>query len=264
MSVETVLYAVESGVATITLNRPDKLNSFTPEMHAALAGALDRAANDASVRAVLLTGAGRGFCAGQDLADPAISPLDGKQPDLGLQIDKFYGPLIRKVRALPKPVIAAVNGTAAGAGANLALACDIVLAAKSASFIQAFCKIGLVPDTGGTFFLPRLIGLARARALSLLGEKVPAETAVAWGMIWRAVDDDALLTEATTLARQLATQPTAGLALIKRALDASLTNDLDTQLDLERDLQREAGRTDDYREGVTAFFEKRAPNFTGR
>ncbi|GIL38275.1 2-(1,2-epoxy-1,2-dihydrophenyl)acetyl-CoA isomerase PaaG [Roseiterribacter gracilis] len=264
MSAEPVLYAVEKGVAAITLNRPDKLNSFTAEMHVALADALDRAGKDDAVRAVLLTGAGRGFCAGQDLADPSISPLNGNKPDLGVQIDKFYGPLIRKIRALPKPVIAAVNGIAAGAGANIALSCDIVLAARSANFIQAFCKIGLVPDSGGTFLLPRLIGLARARALALLGEKVSAETAVAWGMIWRAVDDDALLAEATALAQQLATQPTAGLALIKRALDASLTNDLDTQLDLERDLQREAGGTDDYREGVQAFFEKRAPNFTGR
>ncbi|MDB5365382.1 MAG: paaG [Rhodospirillales bacterium] len=264
MSAEPVLYAVERGVAAITLNRPDKLNSFTPEMHAALAGALDRAERDATVRAVLLTGAGRGFCAGQDLADPSISPLGDAKPDLGATIDRYYGPLIRKLRALPKPVIAAVNGIAAGAGANLALSCDIVLAARSANFIQAFCKIGLVPDSGGTFLLPRLIGLARARALALLGEKVSAETAVAWGMIWRAVDDDALLGEATALARQLATQPTAGLALIKRALDESLTNDLDTQLDLERDLQRQAGRTEDYREGVAAFFEKRAPNFVGR
>jgi 2-(1,2-epoxy-1,2-dihydrophenyl)acetyl-CoA isomerase len=264
VSTEPVLYAVESGVATITLNRPDKLNSFTPEMHAALAAALAKAEADATVRAVLLTGAGRGFCAGQDLSDPAISPLNGATPDLGAQIETYYGPLIRRVRALPKPVVAAVNGIAAGAGANLALACDIVLAAKSASFIQAFCKIGLVPDSGGTFLLPRLIGLARARALALLGDKITAETAQQWGMIWRVVEDSSLQDEATALARQLATQPTAGLALIKQALDQSLTNDLDTQLDLERDLQRAAGRTDDYREGVTAFFEKRAPNFKGR
>jgi 2-(1,2-epoxy-1,2-dihydrophenyl)acetyl-CoA isomerase len=264
LSVEPVLYAVESGVAAITLNRPDKLNSFTQEMHAALADALQEAEHDATVRAVLLTGAGRGFCAGQDLSDPSISPLGDTPPDLGAAIERYYGPLIRRVRALPKPVVCAVNGIAAGAGANLALACDIVLAAKSASFVQAFCKIGLVPDSGGTFLLPRLIGLARARALALLGEKLSAETAASWGMIWRVVEDDALLAEATALARQLATQPTAGLALIKRALDQSLTNDLDQQLDLERDLQREAGRTEDYREGVQAFFQKRAPNFVGR
>ncbi|MFD1626975.1 2-(1,2-epoxy-1,2-dihydrophenyl)acetyl-CoA isomerase PaaG [Azospirillum griseum] len=264
MSAETpILLTIADGVATITLNRPDRLNSFTAAMHADLRAALDRVEGDATVRCLLLTGAGRGFCAGQDLSDRAVAP-GAAPPDLGESIETNYNPLVRRLRALPMPVVCAVNGVAAGAGANLALACDIVLAARSASFIQAFCKIGLLPDSGGTWTLPRLVGHARAMGLAMLGDKVTATQAEAWGMIWKAVDDDALAGEALALARHLATQPTKGLALIKRALNASSTNDLDAQLDLERDLQREAGRSEDYREGVAAFVGKRAPSFQGR
>lgn len=258
---EAVLTVTDHGGWTeLTLNRPDRLNSFNEEMHGALAAALDDAA-DESCRAVLLTGAGRGFCAGQDLSARANAegPLD-----LGSTIEAFYNPLIRRIRGLNKPAICAVNGVAAGAGANIALACDIVLAARSAKFIQAFSKIGLVPDSGGTYFLPRLIGDARARALMLLAEPLAAETAAEWGLIWKVIDDAALMDEARALTARLATQPTQGLALTKAALNASGGNSLNDQLDLERDLQREAGRTPDYREGVKAFMEKRTPNFTGR
>lgn len=245
----------------IVLNRPDRLNAFNDEMHGALMQALEEAAADAGCRAVLLTGEGRAFCAGQDLNDRQPDPAD--PVDLGRTVDRFYNPLVRRLRSLPKPVICAVNGVAAGAGANIALACDIVLAGRSARFVQAFAKIGLVPDSGGTFFLPRLIGEARARAVAMTAEPVPAEVAAAWGMIWKVVDDDALQQEAEALALHLATQPTQGLALTKRALAASAANTLDEQLDLERDLQREAGRTPDYAEGVRAFMEKRSPHFTG-
>lgn len=262
MSYETISYEVADGVATITLNRPDKLNSFTVQMHGELADALKTVKKDASVRCLLLTGAGRGFCAGQDLGDRAVSSSD-EAPNLGESLEKRYNPLIRTIQGLEMPVICAVNGVAAGAGANLAFACDIVLAAKSASFIQAFCKIGLVPDSGGTWTLPRLVGHARATALMMLGDKVPAEQAEAWGMIYKTVDDDALMAEAQALAANLATQPTKGLALIKRALRATWTNTLDQQLDLERDLQTLAGQTQDYQEGVKAFMEKRKPQFTG-
>jgi 2-(1,2-epoxy-1,2-dihydrophenyl)acetyl-CoA isomerase len=250
------------GYRVITLNRPDRLNSFNEAMHAALMSALLDAEADGSCRALVLTGAGRGFCAGQDLSDRVFSP--GQVPDLSFTLERLYNPLVRKLRSLQMPVICAVNGVAAGAGANIALACDIVLAARSVKFIQAFAKLGLVPDSGGTWFLPRLIGTARARALALLAEPVPAEQAEAWGMIWKAVDDAALMDEAHRLAAHFAVQPTVGLGLIKQALDASETNDLDRQLDLERDLQGQAGRTPDYLEGVTAFFEKRPPKFTGR
>lgn len=259
----TLLFQIENGVATLTLNRPDRLNSFNTEMHAALKDALKQVQDPANtVRCLLITGAGRGFCAGQDLSDRAVAP-GNEAPDLGESIDKRYNPLIRTLRALEMPVVCAVNGVAAGAGANLAFACDIVLAARSASFIQAFCKIGLVPDSGGTWTLPRLVGQARAVALSMLGDKVSAEQAEAWGMIWKCVDDDQLQAEAAKLAAHLATQPTKGLALIKRALAASSTNTLDQQLDLERDLQRLAGRTRDYQEGVAAFMEKRVADFQG-
>lgn len=256
MSYETILLDIDGAVGTLTLNRPDKLNSFTRQMHEELAAALDGIAKAGTLRALVLTGAGRGFCAGQDLAD-----ADG---DLGQTVDRYYNPLIRRLRALELPVIAAVNGVAAGAGANLALACDIVLAGRSASFIQAFTKIGLVPDSGGTWTLPRLVGMARATALIMLGEKVSAEQAADWGMIWKCVDDSALLAEVGKMAATLATQPTKGLALQKRALDASWTNSLSQQLDTERDLQSQAGATEDFREGVNAFMQKRAPNFQGR
>ena len=257
----TILVTRHEGWVELTLNRPDRLNSFDGAMHRRLAAALDEIEGDEGCRAVLLTGAGRGFCAGQDLSDPETG---GDDPDLSRVIDTHYNPLIRRLRALKKPIVCAVNGVAAGAGANIALACDIVLAARSAKFIQAFTKIGLIPDSGGTFTLPRLVGEARARALILTGEPVTAETAEAWGMIWKVVDDAALLTEARALAARFATQPTQAFALAKAALEGSVTNSLSAQLDLERDLQRIAGRTPDYAEGVAAFIEKRPARFTGR
>jgi 2-(1,2-epoxy-1,2-dihydrophenyl)acetyl-CoA isomerase len=250
------------GYRVITLNRPDRLNSFNEAMHAALMAALLDAEADKDCRALILTGSGRGFCAGQDLSDRVFSP--GQVPDLSSTLERLYNPLVRKLRDLRMPVLCAVNGVAAGAGANIAFACDIVLAARSAKFIQAFAKLGLVPDSGGTWFLPRLVGPARARALALLAEPVSAEQAEAWGMIWKAVDDAVLMEEAHRLAVHFSSQPTVGLGLIKQALDASESNDLDQQLDLERDFQGQAGRTPDYMEGVTAFFEKRQPKFTGR
>ncbi len=260
---ETVLYKAEAGVATLTLNRPDSLNALNRQLHADLRQALDRAAGDAEIRCLILTGAGRGFCSGADLVDSAaLSP--GGVPDLAKALDSTYNPLIRAMRDLPKPIIAAVNGIAAGAGASIALACDLVMAAKSASFIQAFARIGLIPDAGSTWFLPRHVGRARAAALAMLGDKLPAEQAESWGLIWKTVDDGKLMEEASRLARHLATQPTKALGLIKKALAAAETNSLDQQLDLERDLQGELGRTDDFKEGVAAFREKRPAKFTGR
>jgi 2-(1,2-epoxy-1,2-dihydrophenyl)acetyl-CoA isomerase len=259
----TILYEAAGGVATLALNRPDKLNAFNEAMHGELARALDRIEADPAVRAVLLTGAGRAFCAGQDLGD-RVTGEGGSPPDLGDTLDRLYNPLIRRICLLERPVVCAVNGVAAGAGANLAFNCDIVLAARSAKFMEPFCKLGLVPDAGGTYILPRLVGAVRARGLALLGDSVTAEQAEAWGLIWRVVDDERLMDEAMALARHLATQPTKGLGLIKRALLASSTNSLDAQLDLERDLQREAGRTEDYREGVAAFMAKRPATFKGR
>lgn len=259
---QPILVSVEAGVQTITLNRPERLNAFNAEMHRLLRAALTQADDDDAVRVVLLTGAGRGFCAGQDLSERDMS--GDAAIDLSVTIGTYYNPLVRHMRALPKPIVCAVNGVAAGAGANVALACDIVLAARSASFIQAFAKIGLVPDSGGTWFLPRLVGRARAMGLALLGEKLPAEDAERWGLIWKTVDDDKLAAEAGALARGLATGPTGAYGLIKRALDASTTNTLEAQLDLERDLQRKAGFSADYREGVAAFMEKRKPAFKGK
>ncbi|MCV6587577.1 MAG: 2-(1,2-epoxy-1,2-dihydrophenyl)acetyl-CoA isomerase PaaG [Marinobacterium sp.] len=263
MSYETIEFEITDGVAVLTLNRPDSLNSFNTQMHGEVKDALKAVKKSDEVRCLLITGNGRGFCAGQDLSDRNVAP-GSEAPNLGESIEKNYNPLIRTINGLEMPVICAVNGVAAGAGANIAFACDIVLAAKSASFIQAFCKIGLVPDSGGTYTLPRLVGSARAMALSMLGDKIKAEQAEQWGMIWKAVDDEALKDEALAMAKQLATQPTKGLALIKRAINASWNNSFDEQLDLERDLQTLAGRTDDYREGVAAFMEKRQPNFTGK
>lgn len=257
-----VLVEKRAGYCVVTLNRPQRLNAFNDAMHVALAAALAEIEADESCRALLLTGAGRGFCAGQDLNDRIPKP--GQTVVLGVALEQFYNPLIRRLRTLRFPVVAAVNGIAAGAGANIALACDIVLAAKSANFVQAFSKIGLVPDSGGTWFLPRLVGTARARGLALLAEPLPAEKAEGWGLIWKAVDDAELMPQAEKLCMQFAQAPTWGLSLIKRALDASETNDLATQLDLERDLQREAGMSPDYVEGVRAFVEKRPPAFTGR
>ena len=258
----TVLLSQEAGVLTLTLNRPDKLNSFNEAMHLALRAGFERAAEDAAVRAVLLTGSGRGFCAGQDLGDR--DPRKGGAPDLGVTLETFYNPTLRLIRALEKPVVCAVNGVAAGAGANIAFACDIVLAARSARFIQAFAKIGLVPDAGGSWSLARILGEPRAKALAMLAEPLDAETAASWGLIWKAVDDAALMDEAKATAARLAAGPTRGLGLTKRAIQAAATNSFDTQLDLERDLQRLAGQTADYAEGVTAFLEKRKAEFTGR
>jgi 2-(1,2-epoxy-1,2-dihydrophenyl)acetyl-CoA isomerase len=259
----SVLISLEAGVQTITLNRPEKLNAFTPEMHKELRRALEQALDDRAIRAVLLTGAGRGFCSGQDLAERSAAP--GAAPiDLSVSIGSYYNPLVRRMRELPKPIVCAVNGVAAGAGANIALACDVVLAARSASFVQSFARLGLVPDCGGTYFLPRLAGSARAMGLALLGEPLSAEDAERWGLIWKVFDDERLMPEASALARTLASGPTKGYASIKRALHASQGNTLDAQLDLERDLQREAGFSEDYREGVSAFMQKRAPQFKGK
>jgi len=263
MSEPSIRLEIADGCAVVTLNRPDRLNSFNPEMHQRLRDALDEIERQDDLRAVLLTGAGRAFCSGQDLAERRATP-DSPPPDLGASLDANFNPLVRRLRALPKPIVCAVNGVAAGAGANIALACDVVLAARSASFIQAFCKLGLVPDSGGTYFLPRLVGSARAMGLALLGDRLTAEDAERMGLIWKCVDDARLAADSRALAGHLATQPTRGLAAIKRALQASALNSLDQQLDLERDLQRALGRTADYREGVTAFFEKRPPRFAGR
>ena len=262
MTESSILSEARAGYRVITLNRPERLNAFNDAMHEALRDAIARAEADESCRALLITGAGRGFCAGQDLSDRLLKPGEKPLPRKSLEI--YYNPLVRKLRALPFPVIAAVNGVAAGAGCNIALACDIVLAARSASFTQSFARIGLIPDSGGTWLLPRLVGEARARALALLAEPLPAEKAEQWGLVWKCVDDAALAGEARKLCEHFAAAPTQGLALIKRALDASAGNSFDAQLDLERDLQREANMTPDYAEGVRAFMEKRKPNFSGR
>jgi 2-(1,2-epoxy-1,2-dihydrophenyl)acetyl-CoA isomerase len=262
MSDPSILSEKRAGYRVITLNRPDRLNAFNEAMHDALRAAIAEAEADESCRALMITGAGRGFCTGQDLNDRLAKP--GETVVLGGTLEAHYNPLVRKLRELPFPVVAAVNGVAAGAGCNIALACDIVLAARSANFIQSFAKVGLVPDSGGTWNLPRLVGDARARGLALLAEPLPAEKAEAWGLIWKCIDDAALATEAAKLCAHFAAAPTQGLALIKRALNASATNDLNAQLDLERDLQRAASLTPDYAEGVRAFMEKRKANFTGR
>lgn len=262
MSYGTIVLEIGDGAARLTLNRPERLNSFTVEMHEEVASALDRVENDASVRALLLTGAGRAFCAGQDLADRAVAP--GNEPvDLGYSVETYYAPLVSRVAGMEMPVICAVNGVAAGAGANIALACDIVIAARSARFIQSFANIGLIPDSGGTWVLPRLIGQARALGLALTGEPLSAEKAESWGMIWRCVDDDALAVEADALLRRFASGATRGLAATKRAIRNASLNALDDELLIERDLMRELGNSDDYREGVAAFMAKRPPQFTG-
>lgn len=258
---EHLLYAVEDPVATITFNRPDRLNAMTNRMTDELKHAVAQAEADERAVAIVITGAGRGFCAGQDLSE---RDMNDPNLDLGGGLDANYNPFIRRLRALPKPVVCAVNGVAAGAGANIALAGDLVLAARSAVFIQAFSKIALVPDCGGTYWLPRLIGLQRAMGMALLAERVSAEDAERWGLIWKCVDDAKLIDEANALARTLAAGPTHTYGMIKKALYASSGNTLEQQLDLERDLQREVGRHGDYREGVAAFLEKRKPAFTGR
>jgi 2-(1,2-epoxy-1,2-dihydrophenyl)acetyl-CoA isomerase len=261
MSYETILLNVEAGIARLTLNRPDKLNSFNVRMHEEVRHALE--AVRASARVLVLTGAGRGFCAGQDLGDRAVAPGTASV-DLGDSIERYYKPLVLALHQLPLPVIAAVNGVAAGAGANIALACDLVIAARSASFVQAFCRLGLVPDSGGTWSLPRLVGNARALGLTLLGDKLPAEQAAAWGMIWRCVEDAELAPTVDALAESLAAAPTRGLAATKAAIHGGWQRTLEEQLDVERDLQRELGRSADYAEGVAAFTSKRQPSFKGR
>jgi 2-(1,2-epoxy-1,2-dihydrophenyl)acetyl-CoA isomerase len=269
MDYQNILFDISDGIATLTLNRPDKLNSFTQAMHDEVRHALKRVASEAAsgaARVLVLTGAGRGFCAGQDLSDRAVGPsAAGARPvDLGDSVEKNYAPLVQALRALPLPVIGAINGVAAGAGANIALACDIVLATQSASFVEVFCKLGLIPDTGGTYFLPRLVGSARAMGMAMLGEKLTADKAEAWGLIWKAIPDDAFAAEVQAMARHFASAPTKGLAFTKQALYASAQNSLQQQLALECNMMSELGRSDDYREGVAAFMEKRAPQFKGR
>lgn len=257
-----ILFVGANGVATVTLNRPDVLNSFNRPMARELVNVIEQIAADPELRAVILTGAGRGFCAGQDLAEAA--PKEGVMPDLGDIVRVNYNPLIRAIRKLEKPVVCAVNGVAAGAGANIAFACDIVLASTAATFIQSFAKIGVIPDSGGTFLLPRIVGLQRANAMTMLAEKMSAEQAREWGLVYKVTESDALLSTATEIAWTLAALPTRGLGLTKRAFNRSLGVDLDAQLDVEEELQREAGQTEDYREGVFAFLEKRKPVFKGR
>lgn len=259
MTYDSIAVSNENGIARITLNRPDRLNSFTRAMHAELRDAL---ADLGEARVVILTGAGRGFCAGQDLNDRAVAP--GEAVDLGETVEESWNPLIRTLAGLPQPVIARVNGVAAGAGANIALACDLVIAGKSAKFIQSFSALGLIPDSGGSWHLPRLVGQARALGLALTGEPLPSERAAEWGLIWKAVEDDQLDPEVDAVATKLAALPPLGLAAIKQIIRTSWSRTLDQELDLQRDEMRRLGFTEDYREGVAAFLEKRPASFTGR
>jgi 2-(1,2-epoxy-1,2-dihydrophenyl)acetyl-CoA isomerase len=262
VSYQNILFEVGGGIARLTFNRPERLNSFNTAMHAEVQAALAEV-QGTNARVLIVTGAGRGFCAGQDLSDRAVAP--GAEPaDLAASIEQYYKPLVLALRRLPLPVIAAVNGVAAGAGANIALACDLVVAARSASFVQAFSKLGLVPDSGGTWFLPRLIGTARALGLAMLAEKLSAEDAAAWGLIWRCVADEEFPAAIDSLATHLASAPTRGLARTKQAIYESFGRSLEQQLDIERDYQGELGRSADYAEGVAAFSAKRPPRFSGR
>jgi 2-(1,2-epoxy-1,2-dihydrophenyl)acetyl-CoA isomerase len=263
MPFETILFEIADGVATITLNRPDKLNAFTAGMHDDLREAMRQVRAEEGLRVLLITGSGRGFCAGQDLTERVMKDSAGPF-DLGSTLEKNYNPLVTGLRALPVPVICAVNGVAAGAGCNLALACDVVIAARSASFIEVFSRIGLIPDACGTYVLPRLVGMARAMGMSLTAEPISAEQAAAWGLIWKCVDDDKLVATARELAQRFAAGPTRAYGLIKQALYASPANTLEQQLALEATLQREAGHSADFQEGVKAFLEKRTAKFTGR
>lgn len=262
MNLTDILYEVSEGVAVITLNRPETLNSFNEAMHQSLHTALDSAASDPQVRAVLLTGAGRGFCAGQDLSDPMVKPAD-PMPNLGHVIESYYNKTVKRIYNMEKPTVCAVNGIAAGAGANIPLACDFVIAAKSAKFVQAFCKIGLIPDSAGTWLLPRLIGLARAKQLAMLGNPLSADQAVDWGLIFKTVEYEVLKEESFAFAMQLATQPTLALTKTKQALDMSFENSIEEQLEVEREMQTHLGQSEDYKEGVNAFIEKRQPNYKG-
>lgn len=263
---ECITLDIKEGVALLTLNRPDRLNSFTQKMHSEVRQVLDIARagrKDGSVRVLVITGAGRGFCAGQDLSDRSVS-ADAAPVDLGESIEKNYKPLVTGLRNLDMPVLCAVNGVAAGAGVNLALACDLVFAAKSANFIQSFSKLGIIPDTGGSWVLPRLVGTSRAMGLALLGDKLSAEKAEEWGLIWKSVDDERLMPTVLEIAQQLAKGPTYGYAQTKKAIWSSSTNDFETHLDLEKEMMRACGNSADYREGVAAFMEKRAPHFIGK
>jgi 2-(1,2-epoxy-1,2-dihydrophenyl)acetyl-CoA isomerase len=263
MSFTTIEFERAAGVATLALNRPDRLNAFNATMHEEVRQALDTARDDDAVRCLLITGRGRGFCAGQDLSDRSVSAGDAP-PDLEASIRENYNPLIRRITSMPKPVVCAVNGVAAGAGANIALAADIVIATASARFIQAFCHVGLMPDGGGTWLLPRLAGNARALGMAMLGEPVSAAQAEAWGLIWKCVEDNAFESKVAELCARLAAGPTVALALAKRAIAAGQHNTLETQLDIERDFQRSAAASGDYHEGVRAFLAKRKPAFRGR
>jgi len=263
MNFQTITFTVDAGIARLTLNRPDKLNSFTGEMHAELRTVLDRIQSDKSVRVLVLSGSGRAFCAGQDLADPDMQMIDGKMPDIGNVVEKNYKQLVLRLQNLRVPTIAAVNGIAAGAGASVALACDLVIATKSASFLQAFSKIGLIPDTGGTWFLPQRVGMARAMGLALLADKLPAEKAAEWGLIWECTEDADFANRIDALAKQLSTAPTKALVRTRQAMHAAPGHTLEQQLSFEGGFMRELGWSPDYAEGVAAFMEKRAPKFTG-
>ncbi|MGI9133313.1 MAG: 2-(1,2-epoxy-1,2-dihydrophenyl)acetyl-CoA isomerase PaaG [Rhodoferax sp.] len=263
MSFENIQFAVANGIARLTLNRPDKLNSFTGAMHLEVRAALEQVQRDPQIRVLVLSGAGRAFCAGQDLADPEMA-MGATAPDIGNVVEKYYKPLILSLQNLRVPTLAAVNGIAAGAGASLALACDLVLAAQSASFLQAFSKIGLVPDTGGTWFLPQRVGMARAMGLALLADRLPAAKAAEWGLIWQVVEDAELATRVDALAAQLAAAPTKALVRTRQAMHAAPTHTLEQQLSMEGGFMRELGWSPDYAEGVAAFMEKRAARFTGQ
>jgi len=256
----TILLSKENGIAIITLNRPEKYNSFNREMSLLLQESLDDCEKDEAIRCIYITGAGKGFCAGQDLAEA----IDPPGPELEQIVREHYNPIIRRLRAIEKPIVAAVNGVAAGAGANIALACDIVLAAKSATFIQAFSKIALIPDSAGTYFLPRLVGLQRASALMMLGDKVTADDAVSMGMVYKSFDDETFSNDSLQVAKTLSQMPTIGLGLTKRLLNHSYNNNLEEQLDMEKDLQVQAAASEDFKEGVTSFLEKRKPVFKGK